>query len=92
MRHFLAGVVGLEPSALVASMTADSHPASGRKREWLAVGCTCDFSGGTRGMDRCGRCDGTGSRLLHLPSGFHYPNTKEGWNRLVKEHGEQVDD
>lgn len=62
-----------------------------KKREWRAVGCNCDFSSGTRGMDRCAHCDGTGSRLLHLPTGYHYPNTEAGWKRLVKEHGEQVE-
>jgi hypothetical protein len=49
------------------------------------VGCTCDFSGGTRGMDRCGRCGGTGSRFLVVvkqddgDQTFYFPNTKRGY-------------
>lgn len=46
----------------------------------IAVGCTCDFSGGTRGMDRCHRCDGTGSRLAVSTSKgvVYFPNTETG--------------
>lgn len=46
-----------------------------------AVGCTCDFSSGTRGMDRCARCDGTGSRLLFVIKGEarYFPNTRVGY-------------
>lgn len=45
------------------------------------TGCTCDFSGGSRGMDRCSRCDGTGSRFLVALNGnvFYFPNTREGY-------------
>lgn len=48
-----------------------------------ATGCTCDFSRGTRGMDRCGRCDGTGSRLVIVVDGQaqYFPNTKAGHDR-----------
>lgn len=47
------------------------------------VGCTCDFSGGTCGMDRCGRCGGTGSRFLCVVDGeaFYYPNTRDGYKK-----------
>lgn len=45
------------------------------------IGCTCDFSSGTRGMDRCYKCDGTGSRLLASAGNDlrYFPNTREGW-------------
>lgn len=43
------------------------------------VACNhCDFSRGTRGMDRCSRCDGTGSGF-RVALAF-YPNTKEGFD------------
>lgn len=42
----------------------------------------CDFSGGTRGMDRCSKCDGTGS--VFRVGGRYYPNTKEGYEAAVK--------
>ncbi len=60
-------------------MTTDDEPKT--------VGCICDFSGGTRGMDRCSRCDGTGSRFLVVVrqewgnQAFYFPNTKEGYER-----------
>lgn len=42
------------------------------------LGCDdCDFGGGTRGMDRCAKCDGTGS--LFFVNGRTYPNTKSGY-------------
>lgn len=41
----------------------------------------CDFSGGTRGMDRCHVCDGTGS--VFWVYGRSYPNTEEGYNRAL---------
>lgn len=46
-----------------------------------AVGCTCDFSRGTRGMDRCSQCGGTGSRLLIVVDGEprYFPNTERGY-------------
>ena len=42
----------------------------------------CDLSMGTRGMDRCGKCDGTGS-------GFQvglrfFPNTQEGYEAALE--------
>lgn len=37
----------------------------------------CDFGSGQRGMDRCGRCDGTGSVFWVL--GQRFPNTKRGY-------------
>ena len=43
----------------------------------IATGCTCDFSGGTRGMDRCHHCDGTGS-LLRVGESY-WPNTQDGF-------------
>ena len=47
------------------------------------VGCTCDFSGGTRGMDRCARCDGTGSRLFVCigDEAHYFPNTEPGYKQ-----------
>ena len=43
-----------------------------------AVACThCDFGGGTRGMDRCAKCDGTGS--VFRVGWVTYPNTKQGY-------------
>lgn len=39
----------------------------------------CDFSSGQRGMDRCGKCDGTGSVFrvgLRI-----YPNTDQGFEK-----------
>lgn len=63
-----------------------------RGKTWTAIACShCDFSGGTRGMDRCSKCDGTGSQLLHTPSGQLYPNTEEGWKKLEQDHGPQSD-
>ena len=49
------------------------------------VGCTCDFSGGYRGMDRCSRCDGTGSRFLVTTEAgpLYFPNTKEGYEAAL---------
>ena len=37
----------------------------------------CDFGFGMRGMDRCGRCNGTGSGFW--VKGKFYPNTKFGY-------------
>ena len=53
------------------------------------VGCTCDFSQGTRGMDRCHRCDGTGSRFLVFINGegWYYPNTREGYVEAMQKLG-----
>jgi hypothetical protein len=45
----------------------------------------CDFGTGQRGMDRCPKCDGTGSQLVYR--GRLYPNTKEGYDRAIKEGG-----
>lgn len=39
--------------------------------------------GGHRGMDRCGKCDGTGSQFV-IPDGRRWPNTEAGWNAAVK--------
>lgn len=41
----------------------------------------CDFGTGTRGMDRCSRCDGTGS--VFFVRGHFYPNTKEGYENAL---------
>jgi hypothetical protein len=53
------------------------------------VGCTCDFSGGTRGMDRCHRCDGTGSRFIVVSNGegWYYPNTRKGYVEAMHKLG-----
>jgi hypothetical protein len=63
-----------------------------KQAEPKPVGCTCDFSSGTRGMDRCSHCDGTGSRLLVVVDGqpFYFPNTKEGWGRALTKLAEEV--
>lgn len=47
------------------------------------IDCTCDFSGGTRGMDRCHLCNGTGSRFLVIidEEAWYFPNTKEGYGK-----------
>lgn len=52
----------------------------------IATGCNCDFSSGTRGMDRCSKCDGTGSRLrINVPDGIlYFPNTKLGYQNAVE--------
>lgn len=48
----------------------------------IAKGCHhCDFSMGTRGMDRCARCDGTGS--VFWVYGRSYPNTEAGFHRAL---------
>lgn len=63
------------------------------KPTWKAIDCgLCDFSSGTRGMDRCAKCDGTGSRLLHLPTGDSYPNTERGWNKMRADHPDVKDE
>lgn len=42
------------------------------------VGCdVCDFGSGTRGMDRCSKCKGTGS--VFWVDDNCYPNTREGY-------------
>ena len=63
-----------------------------KKPDWRAINCWhCDFSMGTRGMDRCYKCDGTGSQIFHIPSKAFYPNTEDGWKELEKVHGKQVE-
>ena len=47
------------------------------------VDCTCDFSSGTRGMDRCGRCGGSGSRFIVQPNRF-FPNTRIGYEHALE--------
>jgi hypothetical protein len=37
----------------------------------------CDFGTGQRGMDRCAKCDGTGS--VFIVGQRRFPNTKEGY-------------
>lgn len=37
----------------------------------------CDFSSGRRGMDRCGKCDGTGS--VFMVGQKLFPNTEKGY-------------
>ena len=42
----------------------------------------CDFFGcGQRGMDRCPRCDGTGS--VFIVGGATYPHTRDGFDRAT---------
>lgn len=37
-------------------------------------------------MDRCSRCQGTGSRFLVVvkEQAFYFPNTKGGWDAAVR--------
>lgn len=60
-------------------------------KEPKVTGCTCDFSGGTRGMDRCSRCDGTGSRFLVAVKGewYYFPNTRKGYEDACQKLGVQ---
>ena len=37
----------------------------------------CDFGSGQRGMDRCSKCDGTGS--VFFVAGQKFPNTEAGY-------------
>ena len=39
----------------------------------------CDFGSGQRGVDRCGKCNGTGSGF-YVKNQF-YPNTKNGYEK-----------
>ena len=60
-------------------------------KEPRVTSCTCDFSGGTRGMDCCHRCDGTGSRFLVVTNGnpFYFPNTRKGYENACRILGVQ---
>lgn len=50
------------------------------------VGCdACDFCSGQRGMDTCGKCDGTGS--VFWVNRRRFPNTKAGYINACKEAG-----
>lgn len=52
-------------------------------------GCPyCDFGLGRRGMDRCAKCDGTGSifKIGLVP----YPNTEQGYHDACKRKLEDV--
>lgn len=42
------------------------------------IGCLGACMAGRRGMDRCAKCDGSGSQLI-IPDGSLFPNTKEGY-------------
>lgn len=51
------------------------------KEPRVEVCCHCDFGSGHRGMDTCGKCDGTGSQLV---VGSHrFPNTKKGYEEAT---------
>lgn len=68
-------------------MTKETH------KLWRAVHCShCDFSSGQRGMDSCSKCRGAGSVLVFSATGDHYPNTREGWVKMIKAHPEIPDD
>lgn len=55
--------------------------------DWKAAGCEhCDFSSGTRGMDRCAKCGGTGSQLVLRATGQRFPNTEAGFARMETAH------
>lgn len=45
----------------------------------------CDFGSGTRGMDRCSKCAGTGSvfRVIGKDGLRSFPNTREGFDAAV---------
>lgn len=46
----------------------------------------CDFGTGRRGMDRCVKCDGTGS--VFVTAGPRYfPNTREGYTLACEASG-----
>ena len=49
----------------------------------------CDFGMGTRGMDRCGPCRGTGSRFQIIVGDLvqEYPNTEQGYKEACEELG-----
>lgn len=42
----------------------------------------CDFSSGSRGMDRCGKCDGTGS--VFVVGDQRFPNTLNGYQAALE--------
>jgi hypothetical protein len=51
------------------------------------VGVTCghcDFGTGQRGMDSCGRCDGTGSQLFVRGMPNRFPNTEQGYGDALR--------
>lgn len=65
------------PPNLRAALRATEQPAPEGLRKVLLQACPhCDFSCGQRGMDRCGKCDGTGA--IYRVNGKIYPNTQEG--------------
>ena len=41
----------------------------------------CDFSSGYRGMNYCGKCEGTGS--IFVVGDAIFPNTEEGYHSAV---------
>lgn len=52
--------------------------ALAQPRDLKPVGChSCDLGMGTRGMDRCSKCDGTGS--VFWVNRKCFPNTREGY-------------
>ena len=53
------------------------------KPEPKAIPCQCSCFGGMRGNQTCHCCDGTGSQFV--ANGKYFPNTKEGWDKAVKE-------
>lgn len=46
----------------------------------------CDLASGQRGMDTCGKCQGTGSGF-YVASAF-YPNTQLGYLHALRDHRE----
>lgn len=42
----------------------------------------CDFSSGTRGMDRCAPCDGAGS--VFIVGDQKFPNSQEGYEKALE--------
>ncbi len=48
----------------------------------------CDFSSGTRGMDRCVKCDGAGSVFI---VGKRFPNTRDGYEAALEARVREVE-
>ena len=50
----------------------------------------CDFGSGQRGMDRCAKCDGTGSQFVVVDVYGQrrvFPNTERGYKSACEANG-----
>lgn len=64
---------GAEMDLILAEASVDEPAGSG---------CNlCDLGHGTRGMDRCAKCDGTGS--VFVVGTRTFPNTERGYMEAV---------